>query len=252
MRTCKKVSFVPINATLERNISLPKYGYFDFNAFNLLKCKVTHNFANFLTVDKKMQLEQKYEAIIDQILTSHYGVLDDFLSSSILDGLRASFSERKEADAFRKAGISKNQAVVEKIRGDEIFWLNEENATEAENHFLTAVRDFSNYLNRTCYLGITNHEFHYASYPVGTFYKRHLDRFQSDSSRKLSLICYLNEDWKTEDGGQLRLYLADNELDILPIGGRIVVFESDKIEHEVLPATRERRSVTGWLRGNER
>lgn len=197
-----------------------------------------------------MQLEQKYEAIIDQILTSHYGVLDDFLPLPILEGLHSSFDARKEADEFRKAGISKSQAVIEKIRGDEIFWLDEAKATEAETHFLDTVRDFSAYLNRTCYLGITNQEFHYASYPAGTFYKRHLDRFQADSSRKLSMICYLNQDWKAEEGGQLRLYLSDNELDILPIGGRVVVFESDKIEHEVLPATRERRSVTGWLRGN--
>jgi SM-20-related protein len=36
--------------------------------------------------------------------------------------------------------------------------------------------------------------------------------------------------------------------DILPLGGRLVLFLSDLIEHEVLPARRERYSITGWFR----
>ena len=31
-------------------------------------------------------------------------------------------------------------------------------------------------------------------------------------------------------------------------GGRLVAFLSDRFEHEVLPATRERMSFTGWFR----
>ncbi|MDQ2656958.1 MAG: 2OG-Fe(II) oxygenase, partial [Bacteroidota bacterium] len=36
-------------------------------------------------------------------------------------------------------------------------------------------------------------------------------------------------------------------LDILPVLGRMVCFRSDQLEHEVLPATRPRLSLTGWL-----
>jgi SM-20-related protein len=35
---------------------------------------------------------------------------------------------------------------------------------------------------------------------------------------------------------------------VLPQGGRLVAFLSDRFEHEVLPARRERMSFTGWFR----
>jgi len=35
---------------------------------------------------------------------------------------------------------------------------------------------------------------------------------------------------------------------VLPEGGKLVVFLSESMEHEVLPASRERFSLTGWLR----
>jgi SM-20-related protein len=36
-------------------------------------------------------------------------------------------------------------------------------------------------------------------------------------------------------------------VDFLPLAGRLVCFRSDQIEHEVIAATRERRSLTGWM-----
>jgi SM-20-related protein len=84
-------------------------------------------------------------------------------------------------------------------------------------------------------------------YPEGSFYKRHLDQFKKDDHRKLSVILYLNADWKDEQGGQLRMHLPDGPKDFLPLAGRLVIFRSDEIEHEVLPATRERLSITGWV-----
>jgi SM-20-related protein len=36
--------------------------------------------------------------------------------------------------------------------------------------------------------------------------------------------------------------------DVLPVGGRLVVFLSGEIPHEVLPTKKERISITGWLR----
>jgi SM-20-related protein len=84
-------------------------------------------------------------------------------------------------------------------------------------------------------------------YPPGSFYKRHLDQFRKDDHRKLSVICYLNEDWHEEHGGQLRMYLPEETVDFLPLAGRLVCFRSDQIEHEVIAGTRERRSLTGWM-----
>lgn len=195
-----------------------------------------------------MEIIFQYETLIEQMMEQGFGVLDNFLTRVETENLNSSLTMRYEEDTFRKAGISKGQEVVRSIRGDEIFWLEKASATEAEKRYLAQVEAFMLYVNRTCYLGLQSYEMHYAVYPVGTFYKRHLDRFQSDSGRKLSIICYLNDTWTEADGGQLRLHLKSGELDILPLAGRIVVFESDKIEHEVLTAHKERRSVTGWLK----
>jgi SM-20-related protein len=43
------------------------------------------------------------------------------------------------------------------------------------------------------------------------------------------------------------MFLNDESLDFLPLAGRLVCFRSDMIEHEVLPATRTRMSITGWM-----
>lgn len=195
-----------------------------------------------------MEIIFQYETLIQQMVEQGYGVLDGFLTTQETADLNNALSTRYADDAFRRAGISKGNEIVKSIRGDEIFWLDKPTATEAEKRYLAQVEAFMLYLNRTCYLGLQSYEMHYAVYPVGTFYKRHLDRFQTDSGRKLSLICYLNDVWEEADGGQLRLYLKEGVQDILPLAGRIVIFESDKIEHEVLTAHKERRSVTGWLK----
>ena len=102
-------------------------------------------------------------------------------------------------------------------------------------------------------MGILHKEFHYALYPEGTFYKRHLDTFQNDDRRKLSMVCYLNEqDWQPEYGGELVIYTNENgkeeEKVIYPFPGRVVIFESQLLEHEVKPVKTKRLSITGWLK----
>lgn len=195
-----------------------------------------------------------YEPIIDGILADGYGILDNFLSPSEVAGLALCLRNRREAGQFRSAGIGNQQVSVQTaIRGDEILWLDEDTTTPEERAFLDRIGQFVQYVNQTCYLSLRDYEFHYALYPTGTFYKRHLDRFKSDSRRKLSVICYLNTNWQESDGGQLALYLPDadgseQQITVLPAGGRLVCFDSGQLEHEVFPATRERLSVTGWLK----
>src|SRR5690606_676284 len=111
-------------------------------------------------------------------------------------------------------------------------------------------------VNRHLFTGLRSFEAHYAIYPAGTRYARHLDQFQGDRNRSISCVFYLNERWTDEDGGQLRLYLpssgggAENEcvVQLLPVAGTLVCFRSDRVPHEVLPSLRERRSVAGWFR----
>ncbi|GAB2597458.1 2OG-Fe(II) oxygenase [Spirosoma areae] len=193
------------------------------------------------------------EPIIEGILAEGYGLIDNFLSPADVMALATRLHERRQAGQFRLSAIGNQNVTLESaIRGDEILWIDEATATPDEANFLQRIGEFVQYVNQTCYLGLREYEFHYALYPPGAFYKRHLDQFRTDSRRKLSVICYLNTDWQETDGGQLALYLPDAEAErqvlITPTGGRLVCFESGQLEHEVLPATRERLSVTGWLK----
>ena len=90
-------------------------------------------------------------------------------------------------------------------------------------------------------------EAHYARYDAGHFYSRHLDRFNDESSRTISVVIYLNDSWTQDDGGELRLYVTP-QVDVRPAGGTLVCFTSDKVEHEVLPSSRTRTSLAAWFR----
>ncbi|PWK20418.1 2OG-Fe(II) oxygenase [Xanthomarina spongicola] len=197
----------------------------------------------------------QYERIINDILEQKYCVVEDFFTAEDVLILRQSLIEKHEENAFKKAAIGNrvNETIINSIRGDVILWIDELKANEAEMLFFNKINNLVNYLNKTCFLGILHKEFHYALYPTGTFYKRHIDTFQNDDRRKLSIVCYLNEDgWLPENGGELVLYLDENgqeiEKVIYPFPGRVVIFESQIIEHEVKPVNTERLSITGWLK----
>jgi SM-20-related protein len=192
-----------------------------------------------------------FDLLIDNIAEHSYGVTDDFFTPEEVKALVVILTKRHDAGIFKKAGIGQKteQQVQTQIRGDQILWLNENSVDATEQAFFLKINDFIKYLNLTCYLGLRGFEFHYALYPIGTFYKRHFDRFRHDSGRKMSVICYLNGNWQATDGGELGIHLPNQQsVKIAPLGGRLVCFEADKLEHEVLPALRERLSLTGWLR----
>lgn len=193
-----------------------------------------------------------FETIIENLLQQQYSVVNDFFVSEEVEFLRNSLLAKYDADRFKKSAIGNrtNEEIDKTIRGDFILWMDEKNANEAELIFFKKINELVNYLNKTCFLGILQKEFHYAVYPTGTFYKRHLDTFQNDDRRKLSIVCYLNEDnWKGENGGELTIYTEKDEVNILPLPGRVVIFESQLLEHEVkVVKALERLSITGWLK----
>jgi SM-20-related protein len=193
-----------------------------------------------------------YEQIIADLLSQQYAVVDHFFDEDEVVALRKSLHENYEASGFKKSAIGNwtNEEIDKTIRGDYISWINEKKISAAEEVFFYKINDLVRYLNKTCFLGIIDKEFHYALYPTGTFYKRHLDTFKNDDRRKLSMVCYLNDaNWPKSNGGELTLYLPDGAKDILPLPGRVVIFESQVIEHEVkVVKASERFSITGWLK----
>tara|TARA_Y100001934_G_C12261867_1_gene730432 strand:- start:92 stop:721 length:630 start_codon:yes stop_codon:yes gene_type:complete len=192
-----------------------------------------------------------YENIITDLTSKQYSIIDNFFTSEEVVSLRQSLLQKYEEDAFKKSAIGNrtNEVIKKAIRGDIILWIDESNINASEQLFFNKINDLKDYLNRTCFLGINQKEFHYAIYPEGTFYKRHLDTFQNDDRRKLSFVCYLNEeDWKPENGGELVLYLEKGEEVVYPFPGKVVIFESQILEHEVKPVNTQRLSITGWLK----
>ncbi len=193
-------------------------------------------------------LQSQFERIADNLAENGISITDGFLTAQQCAGIRALPMFSGPIEDLRRAGIGKeNRQVKEGVRGDHIQWLDEETSPEPVQDYLRQLRDLRLFLNRALFLGLQDMEVHAARYPAGAYYKRHLDQFSKDDHRRISVICYLNPDWKTSDGGQLRVYSGEGCTDHLPLEGRLICFRSDLLEHEVLPATRERASITGWL-----
>jgi SM-20-related protein len=189
----------------------------------------------------------KLNHLADGIAENGYAIIDNFLAQDEVDSILDEF--KTGMLQFKKAGIGHKQEkqINEEIRGDYIQWIDRTTAAQPLQIYLLRLNELITFVNQALYLSLKDYEIHSTVYPVGTNYRRHLDQFKKDDHRKLSVIFYLNKDWKESEGGQLRIYVADTELDIMPVAGRLVCFRSDLLEHEVLPATRERLSLTGWI-----
>jgi len=148
-------------------------------------------------------------------------------------------------------GRGESRALQPALRGDRTLWLDDPRCGATAGAFLATLDALRVALNERLFLGLTEAEAHYARYAPGAGYARHRDRFRDDDARVLSLVAYLNDDWNAADGGALRLHLDDGAVDIAPLGGTAVCFRSE-LEHEVLPAARERLSIAAWFRRNPR
>ncbi|KAL1512213.1 hypothetical protein AB1Y20_005476 [Prymnesium parvum] len=85
-----------------------------------------------------------------------------------------------------------------------------------------------------------------ASYPPQAYYRRHLDSYAGkDIPRMLTVLIYLA--WEPRTGGQLRCHLASGSVDVEPLPGRLVIFYSQEVEHEVLPSRGRRLALTLWI-----
>ncbi len=198
------------------------------------------------------------ERIVQALATLGLAIIDDFLPPARVAELAGEARELWARGGFQDAGIGQgaNSQLNATIRTDRTRWLNPAATTPAQCHYLATLEALRLAINRTLFLGLFEFEGHLAVYPPGAYYRKHLDQFRDQDQRLVSVILYLNNDWQEEDGGQLRLYTDPTETgrqeQVLPIAGRLVCFLSDRFVHEVLPARRERISITGWFRKRDR
>ncbi|HEX5161687.1 MAG TPA: 2OG-Fe(II) oxygenase [Steroidobacteraceae bacterium] len=189
-------------------------------------------------------------ALIEQLATRGFGIVDDFVAGGLLGDLRARCLSLHAAGGLRQARVGRGAQEREapEVRGDFIAWLSEPEL-DAEQQLLAKLEELRIALNRGLMAGLEDFQGHFALYPSGAAYARHVDRLAGTDVRAISVALYLNEDWAAGDGGALRIYTGGGASeDVLPRGGRLVAFQSERFEHEVLPATRERLSFTGWYR----
>jgi SM-20-related protein len=167
--------------------------------------------------------------------------------------LIACSAARRDRGEFAQAriGAGGSSQRREDVRGDSICWL-EEPLLPAERALIESMETTRRRLNQDLYLGLYELEQHYACYPAGSRYQRHVDQPRGRASRRLSSIVYLNENWREADGGMLRCRTDGGGFrEIEPLGGRLVLFLTEGREHEVLPTSRDRLSITGWFLGRQ-
>uniref|UniRef100_UPI004048B448 2OG-Fe(II) oxygenase n=1 Tax=Algoriphagus sp. TaxID=1872435 RepID=UPI004048B448 len=200
-------------------------------------------------------MEDLLDHISQEIYNNSYVVVDDFVDEGFRKALLKEQIDLLNQGQFTKAAIGKGdqRQVRTEIRSDEVLWMDSTALSPLQAIFWEKVAEVQQVLNRRCFLGLKSFEGHFARYPIGSFYKRHLDQFHAVPHRIVTLILYLNESWTESDGGQLRMYFPQEDgservEDVLPLGGRLVVFMSEEIPHEVLPTQKDRISITGWLR----
>ena len=193
------------------------------------------------------------DTVIDTLADKGWIVIPHALSGEITANLREACLDVWQQGLFHEAatGRGDGQARRSEIRADSVLWLDKVAGLPAVQAYNAVMDDIMHGVNRGLYLGLVELESHFAVYPEGAFYKKHLDRFKDDDARTLTTVFYLNEGWSHEAGGQIRLYLDEacsEFIDVEPEAGTLVLFLSDRFWHEVLPARQQRLSVTGWYR----
>ena len=184
-------------------------------------------------------------------------VQDQFLAPSQVHSLTEVARVRRGRGDFAAARIGSSGSGSggvqrrEEIRGDSICWIVPP-LLPAEQYLSAQFETLRLELNSRALLGLFELELHYAWYPPGAGYARHVDQPQGRAQRQVSLVLYLNEEWSPGAGGELRIFdAAGGHRDIEPIAGRLVCFLTPGREHEVLPTQRERLSVSGWFRSRD-
>ena len=162
------------------------------------------------------------------------------------------------AGRLRPAGLSRGAThrVDGAVRGDAIAWMDPDEMPLEFTELWAVFLALRTALNREAYLGLDRVEVQVARYPGGgTTYDRHRDAFPTPPgghpNRRVTAIYYANPAWRPENGGALRIHGTEGSTDVAPVLDRLLVFLSERVEHEVLPARAPRLAVTAWFRARE-
>ena len=193
-------------------------------------------------------------------------VIRNVLTEKELDG------SRKDVKQLSKTMETSNYTNDNDVRQDQICLVREGDEKEHGDDFIHCIkllRGIPYVLKRLDYSTsssfVVPQQCQLARYlPDGSVYVRHLDKCNFSLSemglvgwlrasdyryRTVTAILYLNSrQWKSQ--GKLRCFdTEENCIDVNPIGGTLVLFDSSKVEHQVQPSTEERYALTLWING---
>ena len=203
------------------------------------------------------------DADLATLQSQGYVVIPDFLPADLQAALRQDVSILRSDQKFKiaKIGQDSTNTLNQEIRMAETCFLGptklQDIPSDARQQLYDVLDQVRSDLPGPLDPNLT--ELLYAYYPTGGFYRRHRDAIPGSASvlRSYSLLLYLNENWTPNDGGQLRLhrdsggdFLPNGEdanfVEVAPTGGTLVLFQSEKVPHEVFDTNAERLAVVGW------
>jgi|TARA_R110002020_G_scaffold105961_2_gene246845 SM-20-related protein len=181
----------------------------------------------------------------------------DMLPEALVSALRTEILERDKEQDLAPAGIGREDMfqLARDVRRTRISWM--DGSSPAQTAFLAWAEPIRESLNRALMLGLFDFEACFAVYPVEGFYDRHLDSFEGARNRVISLVVYLNADWKVDHGGALVIWPEGaGEADapvarLLPEGAGAVFMLSETVPHAVEVTKARRYGIAGWWRINQ-
>ncbi|ATX81304.1 SM-20-related protein [Mariprofundus ferrinatatus] len=198
----------------------------------------------------------KFDRIVADLHETGFSICDGFVSPLQVSNMALEAKKQYKKGAFRHARVGRGASMQlrPEIRNDRVLWLDSEKPGAALLPYFLDLETLRKEINRNLYMGLFEFEGHFALYPPGASYDIHFDRFIGTMERVVTCILYLNDNWQPDEGGALKVYEGTEPsnlplpMEVIPQGGRLVTFISELFPHEVLPARRDRLSLTGWFR----
>jgi len=216
---------------------------------------------------------------ISGLMEKGYGYQDEFLDDKVM---RDVYSEMELLD-FDGKYVDVQQQKMTGYRKDRIGWFTLESLDREKQPGLVALFkkmiSIPFELNKKCSLYLqAGGNFQLSVYPKDSYYKKHIDGGYDDinNGRKITAVYYPNHSWSSGNGGELKIFkrrlnhfqlaklkkeaeekgepepqvpedVAEEVMD--PSGGRLLLFRSRDMAHEVLLANKKRYAVSFWIMG---
>lgn len=199
------------------------------------------------------------------LLAQGAAVWDQALSPHLAECVRAEVLALRAGGRFVPATVGKARRHRPDIRSDEICWLLPEcaPALTSPTAFIAPTVDpflaqpglfalrallevIRCRMSQDAFVFLDETEMLASHFRPGASYVPHVDRFRGTTDRVFTFVYFLNLNWIETDGGKLHL-MGEGEQLIAPIHGRLALFHTPDLLHEVTVTSVDRFAVTGWL-----